>query len=125
MLSAAEWHNKHHRLKDGSLSKESTCRKCVIAKARCAGKIEYKSRACADKAALRENIERRWWPGACMLAYRCRYCCMWHLTTACRTWQTRRVEKMYERWLRKTGQKRRYVDEWREVGRWDDLSDSA
>lgn len=103
MLSAAEYHNKFHLNKHGNPYAKETCRRCAVAGAKCASKQVYKSRAEVDKAALTINIERRWFPGSCMLPYNCRHCRLWHLTSACRTWQNRRVEKMRQRWLRKTG----------------------
>lgn len=105
MLSAREWHSKHHRLKHGRLARKEECLRCMIALARCQGKIEFKSRACADKAALSINIERNWWPDACLFPYRCRYCGLWHLLTARRQRELDKVDRMYRKWLRKTGQK--------------------
>lgn len=105
MLSAREWHVKHHRLKHGRLAREEECLRCMMARARCEGKKEFKTRDGADKAALAINIERNWWPDACLLAYRCRYCNLWHLMSAHRKRELDKVERMRKRWLRKTGQK--------------------
>lgn len=105
MLSAFEWHLKHHRLADGTVARTHECRRCIVAKAKCHDKIDYKSRECADKAALAINIERHWWPGACMKPYHCRYCMVWHLTTATREVDMKRVEKMRRKWMRRTNQK--------------------
>lgn len=110
MLNPTEYHVKHHRLKDGSLPRIRECQRCIIAKSKCENKIVYKSRDCADTAALRINIERNWFPTACMKPYRCRHCMLWHLTTATRKVDLKRVDKMWRTWMRKTHQKVRDED---------------
>ena len=105
MLSSTEWHVKNHTLSNGSLPREDDCLRCMVARAKCENKIDYKTRAAADDAALKINIERHWWPGACLKAYNCRYCNVWHLTTAKRDKELRYIEKTYRKWLRKTHQK--------------------
>lgn len=107
--SASEHHEKQHRQSDGRLSKMESCFRCIEAHARCASKIVYRSREEADKKALLFNVDQKWWPGACQLAYRCRWSVgktpHWHTTSATTRRQQERVEKMRQRWLRKTGQK--------------------
>lgn len=105
MLSASEWHKKHHKREDGRNHAEADCFMCINAKAKCNNKRDFKTRALADREALRTNIERNWFPGECVKPYRCRYCRIWHLTTATRKVDTERVRKMRLRWMRKTHQK--------------------
>ena len=119
MLGPRAHHEKFHQLEDGSYPRIETCRKCVIAKARCAAKNQYKSREKADKQALNINIERRWWPGDCVKAYRCRYCRLWHLTTATRRREIEQVEKMRRKWLRRTHQKDQNFDYGYDPVEWD------
>ncbi len=109
MLSPIEHHHKHHRLYDGTLPRYMKCGRCIEARQKCANKVVYKSRSEADDSALQINIERRWFPGSCMWAYRCRYAekgsMHWHLTTATRQDTVSRVEKMRRKWMRRTNQK--------------------
>lgn len=94
-------HRKHHKI-DGWLPQIDYCDRCQEAWSNCQNKIVYKSRRIADKAAIKKNVQIHWWPDACKLAYHCIWCGNWHLTTACRPWQTERVDKMYRKWTRKS-----------------------
>lgn len=111
LLSASEHHERTHRLKDGRLPKQERCARCVEAHARCVAKITFKCRAEADKKALNYNIEHKWLLGSSQIAYRCRWCWLWHTTTATTSRQYERVEKMHTKWLRKTGQKKHEWDD--------------
>lgn len=105
MQHPTQWHIKNHRFRDGYLPRIKECRRCQEAKTACFEKRDFKTREEADKRALAINVERRWWPGECMKAYRCRFCKIWHLTTATRRVDQERVEKMRRKWLRRTRQK--------------------
>ncbi len=76
-----------------------------MAQTQCVNKLMYKDRKIAHRRALDINIERNWWPDACLFPYRCRYCEAYHLTSGDRDSTIRRIDKMYRQWLRKTGQK--------------------
>jgi hypothetical protein len=102
MLGPLDWHYKHHRLRNGSLPKLRECRRCITARAKCAGKIQFRCREDADREALKINVERNWWPDACLKAYRCRYCRLWHMATAVRDEDLRRVNKQRRKHLSKS-----------------------
>lgn len=104
MLTAEEFHIKQHKVR-GRVPKYDTCRRCERAVLECENKITFKTRKEAHKHALLINIERNWWPDACLYPYRCRYCVAYHLTTGVQETTLRRIDKMYRRWLRKTGQR--------------------
>lgn len=104
MLTPNQFHSKHHKIK-GRTPSIDTCKRCVIAKVKCASKQQFKSRKIAHKKALSINIDRNWWPDSCLYPYRCRYCECYHLTTADTTTTLRRVDKMHREWMRRTGQK--------------------
>ena len=104
-MSAVQHHIKKHRLKDGYLPRIRDCARCQTAKQKCWDKMDFKSRAAADRKALEINIERDWQPGECVKPYRCRYCTIWHVATAHRKDDVERVEKMRRKWLRSRRQK--------------------
>jgi hypothetical protein len=73
------------------------CRRCQRARAICRSKRSYASWAEAD-VAVREVNERESYASP-VTRYRCRWCLLWHLTTARRTPQRKRMEKQRRKWL--------------------------
>lgn len=104
MLTSEQFHIKHHKVR-GRVPKFDTCRRCERAEIECRNKLTFRDRKTAYKHALGVNIERNWWPDACLYPYRCRYCEIYHLTTGVRPATLRRIDKMFRQWQRKTGQK--------------------
>ena len=73
------------------------CWRCQRARAICRSKRSFASYVRADEA-VREVNERESYASP-VTRYRCRWCLMWHLTTARRKPQVRRMEKQRRKWL--------------------------
>lgn len=75
------------------------CWRCGRAKAICCRKVRYESWEDADRA--RNEVNEREGYAQPVSRYRCRWCLLWHLTTATTKQQTRRAEKQRRKWLRR------------------------
>lgn len=74
------------------------CWRCAKARAICRSKRTYDTREAADTAA-RECNERNGWNRP-TVRYRCRWCLFWHLTTATKRQDVKRVEKQRRKAVR-------------------------
>lgn len=70
----------------------SECRACAINWQNCRHKQRFDSARAAHAAALQKNIDTDW--NRAVVAYRCAYCSLWHMTTARTPAQIKRVRRM-------------------------------
>lgn len=73
------------------------CWRCARARAICQSKRTYDTREAADTAVKTVNEAESYRQP--VVRYRCRWCLLWHLTTARTKPRARRAEKQRRRWL--------------------------
>jgi len=87
------YHRKRH---DGEFE---TCWSCTRARAICRSKVTYHDRVSAQEAIDRINEEKRYLQP--VVRYMCRWCLLWHATTARTKVRVKRAEKQRRKWLRR------------------------
>lgn len=101
-MSPERYHEKNHAGRTGDEPFEG-CWRCGRARAICKSKISYASYEDAQLAADEINIKEGY--KSPLTRYVCRWCLLWHLTTAKTKIRVKRTEKQRRKWLRREMEK--------------------